>query len=82
MERKQDNEIIYADTPEFDGMIGMTHADFQSFVDTYIGGCKEWKPGVSLMSAQELLAITKALRDVNILVSITPSGKISLRTKL
>jgi hypothetical protein len=54
MVRKQENEVVLASDPKFDDMLGMTYADFLSFTDTYIGGCKEWKPGVAVMSQAEV----------------------------
>jgi hypothetical protein len=41
--REQDQEYIYANTEEFNNMIGMTDKGFTAFVDTYINGCKKWK---------------------------------------
>ncbi len=41
--REQDEEYIYANTEEFNNMIGMTSEGFTAFVDTYINGCKTWK---------------------------------------
>jgi hypothetical protein len=43
MVREQDQEFIYANSEQFDSMIGMTDEGFTAFVDTYINGCKEWK---------------------------------------
>lgn len=82
MERKQDNEVIYADSPDFDNMIGMTGEDFASFVDTYVNGCAQWKPGVQIMTPTELLDQISVLRHVNVIVSMSASGRIRVRTKL
>jgi len=40
--REQDKEYIYANTPEFDKMLGVTEEGMEAFIDTYINGCKEW----------------------------------------
>jgi hypothetical protein len=53
MVRAQENEQIYCDTPEFDDMVGFRTADFKSFVDTYIGGCKEWKNDTEMFTLRE-----------------------------
>lgn len=55
MVRAQENELIYCDTPEFNDMVGFRTADFKSFVDTYIGGCKTWKSDTEMFSVQETI---------------------------
>lgn len=47
------NEIIRADDPRFNDYIAMTTDDFKQLVVTYVQGCKQWKPGAKMMSAQE-----------------------------
>lgn len=41
--RAQDNEVIYANDPEFDNMVAMSAEGFKAFVQTYVYGCRQWK---------------------------------------
>lgn len=54
--RSQANEEIKASDPEFDKYLAISYSDFRSFYDTYVLGCKEWRPELNLMSADEALS--------------------------
>lgn len=56
--RKQDpNDVIKAASPEFNQVKCMTDSDFESFIQTYVFGCKDWgkAPLMSLDQAKEIL---------------------------
>lgn len=50
--RAQSGEHIDATDPLFDGYIAMSYEDFRSFYATYVLGCKEWYPGMPMMSVE------------------------------
>ena len=51
--RKQENEVIRCDQPEFNGYLCMSSADFESFYKTFVLGCQVWKKDQPKMSPQE-----------------------------
>lgn len=58
MVRRQSNEVIRADSPQFDEMMGMKWKGpdgFEGFVDTYINGCEQWKQGIELKPMHQLI---------------------------
>lgn len=51
--RKQAGEVISCESSEAKKQMAMTWNDFQSFYETYVLGCKEWKNGIKMMDAIE-----------------------------
>lgn len=62
IQRKQDNEAIACANGAFDDYMCMSYADFQSFYETYILGCKEWNTSLPLMSSKEAYALLKSIK--------------------
>lgn len=57
------NEIVRADDPRFNDFIAMTTSDFKGLLVTYVQGCKEWKPGVKMMTAAQANARFQILME-------------------
>lgn len=53
--RSQENEEIKASDPKFDQYVAISYADFRSFYDTYVLGCKQWRSEIQMMGADEAL---------------------------
>lgn len=68
--RKQSNEVIRCDSPAIDEMLCMSGADFKSFYETYVLGCKTWHRGMARMSVQEAWAILQAAYEREALQNI------------
>lgn len=51
--RAQANQTIKATDPAFDKYLAISYDDFRSFYATYVLGCKEWKPGLNMMTNAE-----------------------------
>ena len=47
------NEVVRADDPRFNDYIAMTSDVFKALIVTYVQGCKQWKPGVRMMTASQ-----------------------------
>jgi hypothetical protein len=45
-----------ATDPSFDKGMWISYNDFRSFYATYVLGCRQWKKGIPMMTAQEALA--------------------------
>lgn len=64
--RKQANEVIPADSAEFDEFMAMRwkgDKGFEGFYTTYILGCEKWKKGVEKIDAAEALRELSVIRD-------------------
>lgn len=53
--RAQDNEEMDCKAPEFNGYICMSPEDMQTFYNTYVLGCKQWRSGMPKFSTKEAL---------------------------
>lgn len=54
--REQEHEFISARDPKFDQGVWISYANFRTFYSTYVLGCKQWRSGISMMSANEALS--------------------------
>lgn len=60
--RAQEGVIIPCRDPAFDQFVCMTYADFESFVNTYIKGCKRWHSS-EMMDAYDAWLEFKKLQE-------------------
>lgn len=66
MVRKQANEYVYADKPEFNELMGMKWKGddgFEGFYRTYVLGCEKWKPGIEMTTIEK--AYNKLINNRN-----------------
>jgi hypothetical protein len=62
IQRAQDVQAIGCNEAVFDNYLCMSYADFQTFYETYVLGCKKWDKDLERMSPQEAFEIIKAIR--------------------
>lgn len=66
VDRSQENEKIYANTPQFDEIKCFTDKGFTDFVETYINSCQRWdKETVELKNNKTIKQNLEQLKKIN-----------------
>lgn len=53
IQRGQDAEEIACFDPRFDGYMCISYADFKTFYDTFVLGCRSWRKDLPRMNAEQ-----------------------------